>query len=115
MQLGKDAAKLLDGSKPAGNAAVGDEGDRLGLPLALGRVDDSLQRRGERMVVFGSDHHDSVGGGKLRIPVSRIEAVQRIDDADRSKTPPLEFGADPAGDHVAEAAFAGAAIDDAEF
>jgi hypothetical protein len=38
MQLGENPAKLLDGSKPAGYAAVGDEGDGLGLPLALGRV-----------------------------------------------------------------------------
>ncbi len=62
---GEDLTELLDGAKSAGDAAVRDESDRLGVPLFAGGIDQFFQSGGIAVIVFGRHDHKSIGGIKL--------------------------------------------------
>ncbi len=66
MQFGKYLAEVFHCADATGNAAIRHEGDGLGLPLLVDRVDDQLEGRRIAVVVLGCDDEKAIGIGNQR-------------------------------------------------
>ena len=128
MQFGEDLTELFDSAESAGYAAVGDEGDRLGVPFFAGGIDQFFQSGGIAVVVFRCDDDESIGSVELgperaiaagpmcrpfvfvTFMPDRSAVRDWIDHFDAEVAACSEFLLRPSRDGIAEAALAGASV-----
>ncbi len=125
VELGEHLAEVLDRAQPAGEPAVGDEGDRLAAPLLVGQVDGLLQRGRSAVVVLRRDDHEGVSPVESR-PVGdevliragwdhcRQGLLGQVDEVCVEVGALGEHGHEPVGHGAAAATFPRAAHDDGE-
>src|SRR5580658_1942078 len=122
VQFGEYLAQLLYRAQAAGDTPIRNESHRLGVPLGAHRIDERLEWRRIAMVVLRRDDHECVGfgnalpqracaGAALGIEL-RFEAIDGwIDRIDREASVTSNLFSGPCSHLVAEASFAGAAVD----
>ena len=106
VQFRKDEAELFDRAQAAGDSAIGDEGNWLGVPLRTERVDEPFKWSRVAMVVLGSDDDECVACGDAPIQGGRIRVsgCGWIDDLYGETFTGGNLGSGPAGNGIAEAA-----------
>ena len=129
-QRGGDGLERDDGPRAGGDAAVGDEPQRLVAPLVVQEVQRVLQGRGIGVVVLGGDEDEGVRrihprapaagvvagvaaqAGVVGLVVEREGQVGEVDDLDVEGPDVAGAGGEPTADGPAHAAGAGGGDDD---